>query len=493
MASQLGAPARSLRFSPAEVVPRLRVGSAPLLLTVLSLLGLLIVVPLQTQLGLIPLRQVAVLTLAVDVLLGMLILKAAPQGFWSISFLLFFVLSLFHLGLYVRPALFGELSSGLSLVTYTRIWYTDAAMARAGVVVLLGLLAYGFGAGVRTLWRHPRAESLQPEQTASAARSLSGIADVGAVALLAGVGGWMYLSLTVIGPTFVLNGYLRFLTATADYPLSICYLLISVGTTLSALRPRRRLVQLAAIAFGVFVLLALMVGIRGEVLIPLTAALAVMARDPTNRPVLDRLRRPAARLAAGLALIGLLVGISFVQQVRIAGIQGLSGGSTTVDASALSAVDEMGYSIRVVITSVEWHEDLQEPYRFGQTYYSPPVRALARLVGTDRVEAATDYSLMNVEIANRVGPIGGSMIAEAEHNYGRPGVIAILGLIGAAAASATSSRRSAWGQAAMGIIGLMALMHVRNSFAPLFAWGSAALMLAFLGLMLSRLYPRFRE
>ena len=93
---------------------------------------------------------------------------------------------------------------------------------------------------------------------------------------------------------------------------------------------------------------------------------------------------------------------------------------------------------------------------------------------------------MNVEIADRVGPIGGSMIAEAEHNFGLLGVVIIMGLVGAAAAGGTSRRRSAWAQVVMGIIGLLALMHVRNSFAPLFVWGSAALMLAFCGLVLSR-------
>ena len=488
-------PAKARTGNFARDAPHRRVASTPILLTVTPLLGLLPVALLQSELERMPLRLVAVLTIAVAALIGVLILKAAPQGFWSITFLLYLVLCLFHLGLYVRPALLGEKAIKLSLVTYDRIWYTDAAMARAGVVVLLGLLAYGFGAGVRSWRRYSRAgeSEPEPEQGDSAARSLSGVADVGALAVLVGVTGWLYLSYTLVGQTFFLNGYLGFLSATAERSIHLCYLLISVGTTFGALRPRRPLVRMATVAFCLFAVLALMIGLRSEVLIPFTAAVAVLARDPANRPVLDRLRRPAARLAVGLAVIGLLVGISFVQQVRIAGIQALSGGSTHVEASALDAVDEMGHSIRVVITSLEWHEDLQEPYLLGETYYSPPIRAFARLMGADREEAATGYSLMNVEIADRVGPIGGSMIAEAEHNFGLPGVVLIMGLVGAAAAGGNSRRRSAWAQVVMGIVGLLALMHVRNSFAPLFVWGSAALMLACCGLALSRLYPRLRR
>src|SRR5918998_1637798 len=339
-------------------VPRSRVVSASVLLTGLSLLGLLTTALFQAELAQAPLRPLAVLTLAVALLLGVLILRAAPQGFWSIGFLLYLVLSLFHLGLYVRLALLGEKSSMLSRVAYDGIWYTDAAMARAAVVVLLGLLGYGFGAGIRS-WRHgSRTERIEPGQSEGSERSLSAIADVGAIAVLCGVGGWLYLSVVVVGPSFFLTGYVNFLSATAKQPISIFYLLISVGAITAALRPRRLLVRMATVAFCLFAILALMVGIRGEVLIPFTAAVAVFARDPANRRVLDRLRRPAARFVVAVGVIGLLLGISFVQQVRIAGVQALSSGSVNVEASALNAVDEMGYSIRVVITSLEWHEDL---------------------------------------------------------------------------------------------------------------------------------------
>lgn len=473
---------------PTSTQSGVRRGSAPFLLVVASLLGLMIVGFRQAELEQLPLRLVAVLILAVAVLLGTLIVKASHQGFWSLAFLLYLALTLFHLGLYVRPALLGEKTIKLSLLSYASVWYTDAAMVRAGVVVLLALLAYGLGVGVRT-WTQEVSKAGDEQEAGADGRSLSGVADVGALAVLLGVAGWLVLSLTVVGRTFFLNGYLSFLSATATYPFSFCYLLISVGSTLCALRPRRTLVRMAIGAFVLFAILALMIGIRGEVLIPLTAAAAVFARNPAHQPVLERLRRPAARLVVILALIGVLLGISIVQQVRVAGVQAL-GGSTVVEASPLQAVDEMGYSIRVVITTLAWHEDLREPYRLGDTYYAPPLRVLARVTGAERREAAQDYQLMNVEIADRVGSIGGSMIAEAQHNFGRLGAVVVLTLVGAAAAGVIPHRRSAWGQAILGLIGLLALMHVRNSFAPLFVWGSAGLVLVLCGLVLSKFYPR---
>ncbi|WP_375423623.1 O-antigen polysaccharide polymerase Wzy [uncultured Friedmanniella sp.] len=474
------------RHSPAAT-RRLRLEVAPTALTGLSLLGLVLAAAYQTDLERLPLRAMAILVLAVAVAVGTGVLAVARQGFWSLSFLLYLVLSLFHLGLFVRPALLGEESPSLTRLVYAEIWWTDPAMVRAAAVVLLGLLAYGAGVGLRALLRP--VERVQDGARADP-RYLAGIADAGAVTLTVGVVGWLVVSVAALGPLFFLSSYRGYLTATANTSApSICYLMISVGLTLSALRIRRRASRTGLVAFAVFGLLGLPIGLRGEVLIPLTAAIAVLARDEDNRSLLVWLRRPAARLVVVLGLVAVLFGISLVQQVRSGGLGGLGSRTAAIDASPLGAVDEMGYSIRVVITSLEWHEDLREPYRDGDTYYSPLVRVADRVLGLPRPDAATDYSLMNVEISDRIGPIGGSMIAEADHNFGRAGVVVVLGLLGAVV-SGSGLRRSAWNSAVMGLLGLMAVMHVRNSFAPLFTWTAAGLLVALAGMAAGLLYPR---
>ena len=466
----------------------------PGVLTVVSLTGLLVLVSLQTEAQQLELRPLSWLIISMALVLGALIRKAEPDGSWSLSFLLYTVLCLFHLGLYLRPALDGSKAPALGMTVYLRIWYTDAAMVRAGLVTLLALLAYGLGVGTRC-WVNSRREPPVVAATVAGTdqRPAAAISDVGALALMAGVVGWWTLSLRAAGATFYLQDYLSFLSATSGSGLTVTYLMISLGVTLIAVNVRRRLSKLAAATFALFALPAFMIGLRGEVLLPLTAALAVFARDPHNRKILQKSRSPFVRLGAIAGVVILLFGISFVQQVRLSGLADYRQSGRPTEASALGAIEEMGFTLRVVVTSLEWHEDLREPYQKGQTYVAPAGRAAARVLGLPRPDASNDYRLMNVEVAQRVGPIGGSMVAEADHNFGRAGVIGVLLVVGLAAASVGLRNVGAWRNAAIGLAGLLALIHVRNSFAPLFGWATAGALLLVAGLVVSRFYRPPRD
>ena len=69
--------------------------------------------------------------------------------------------------------------------------------------------------------------------------------------------------------------------------------------------------------------------------------------------------------------------------------------------------------------------------------------------------------MFNVEIANRVGQIGGSPVAEAFHNFGTVGVVLFMAVLGALLVRL--ERRS---DAVVGVVLLPLLIQVRNSFAP---------------------------
>lgn len=478
---------------PAAPASRRSSAAVPLALLATSLVCLLVVLTFANGLERLPIRVAAPLFVGGAVVLGELIRRSVRSQARSLAFLVYVVLCVFHLGLYLQPALTGTMATGLGTIVYWSDWYTEAALVRAGVVVLTGLLGYAGAVGLVS-WLGPQcragAEPAAERKGSYPTRSAAALSDVGTGLLLIGVASWWFISVSQLGVSFVFGDYLRYLSATASQPLPYVYLAISVGTVLAAVRLRRRTGVVAVLAFLVFAVPGFVIGLRSEVLIPLVAAIPVWCRDPRNRHLLARLQRPGARLLLAGALVALLLGISFVQQVRLTGLQAVPSG-TDRRVSALAAVQEMGYTIRVVITSLTWHDDLHEPYRHGATYVAPVIRAAERVLGLPRPEAEHDYGLMNVEIANRVGPIGGSMIGEAHHNFGEPGVIAVLALVGGLAAGIDRPRLSVWRAAWLGVVGLLALMHVRNSFAPLFAWGLAGTLAILAAMALSRLYrPR---
>lgn len=474
---------------PPSASPQGRATPALTLLLVAGI-GLLLAAIFPTEVERLSIRPLSLLLIGSAVLIGGLIQRAVRGRGHSLAFLLFVVLCFFHLGLYLQPALTGQMPARLGSIVYETHWYNQATLARSGLVVLLGLLAYATAIGVVT-WVFPRfrarPEDPEPDDRHYSRRVAAALSDVGAALLVLGVGAWYAISIAALGPGFAFRDYLSYLSATADEPLPLVYLVISVGTVLAAVRLRRGAGVVAALAFGLFALPAFLIGLRGEVLIPAVAAVPVLFRDPRNRALEGFVRRPAARVAMAAALIVLLIGISLVQQVRQSGIQSL-GRPADHRVSALAAVQEMGYTVRVVATSISWHENLHEPYARGATYLAPLTRPVQRALGLPRLDAKSDFGLMNVEIATRIGPIGGSMIGEAHHNFGRAGAVGMLMLVGALASVVDRPRMGAWRTAWLGAVGLLTLMHVRNSFAPMVAWALASALAIAGAVVLSRFY-----
>jgi hypothetical protein len=408
-------------------------------------------------------QHMAILLLSTAFVTGVILANATTEGVWSSVFLLFVILVLFHCGLYLTPALGGEIAE--SLIGGLTGWYSPDLMVRAGYLIELGLVAYGLGVSISVLRQRLPGPSLSRQTSVHPDMQTNSIVDVGAAVLIASVGYWYYTCASAMGAVFFLESYGEFRLSTLEAALGNAYLGIAIGAVFIALNPKRPSGTVALVALLTFVAMALAIGLRSSALIPVVAAIAVYARTH---------RMPPKRYFAVFLIVGLL-GISIVQQVRADGLSNLT--LSSVSASPIKAVEEMGFSARVVVTSVDWHDNSGDPFRGGATYWAPIERGVQGALGLERVDGEQDFRLMNVEIASRIGQIGGSIIAEAHHNFGPVGVIGICLLAGLSLAGATRSFTSSNGLAVGGIVMVLLLMHVRNSFAPVVAWALAAFLL----------------
>jgi hypothetical protein len=203
--------------------------------------------------------------------------------------------------------------------------------------------------------------------------------------------------------------------------------------------------------FAAYAAVAVPLGLRGEVLFPLVAMLVVEVRR-------GRRIRPAWTIGGTVAVMTV---IGVVRRTRH------GGGGALLDASALGApldaVAEMGYSLRPTVVVLGWHER-GEPLRGGDTFLAVPARALEELLGGS--PPTFDDRLFNVEIMARSGPIGGSPVAEAYHNFGTAGVIAVMALLGLLVTLLARISRTPRNDAFLGALLVILLIQVRNSFAP---------------------------
>jgi len=181
-------------------------------------------------------------------------------------------------------------------------------------------------------------------------------------------------------------------------------LFIGFGAVFSAVgTPAQRRLGLGA--FGAFALVAVPLGLRGPVLFVVATVLAVEVRRGLRiRP-----------LVAIVLAIALLMVIGVVRETRIQGPGALIRGDWS--AGPMDAVGEMGFSLYPAVVVRQWH-DQGEPFRHGSTLAAVPLRFAQRIIGPPPPD--DDRRLFNVEVLDRVGPIGGSPIAEGYHNFGIP-------------------------------------------------------------------------
>ncbi len=347
------------------------------------------------------------------------------------------VFGLFHGGLLLNTVLRGDL--GLPDVEIS--WFFTGLAPVAATLASIGMLSFtlasSWAGGANAVVRPAR-----PGESWALGVLGLGVQSVGIVIILGvilGRGG------------SGLSGYSAYLDAArGDGLLPYGILAVGIGPVL-AIAAGGKARQVAWFLFAVYAALVFPLGLRGEVLFPLVAMLMVEVRR-------GRRMRPLWT-AGGVVAVMTLIGV--VRLSRAGGFGALF--STSAVGAPMDAVAEMGYSLRPTVVVLAWHAQ-GDPLRGGDTFLAAPARTLERLLGES--PPVFDTRLFNVEILSRVGPIGGSPVAEGYHNFGLAGVVGVMALLGLLIATLTRRDRTPMSDAFFGAILVILLTQIRNSFAP---------------------------
>jgi hypothetical protein len=368
-----------------------------------------------------------------------------PAGKYSASALYLLVFGLFHGGLLFSVALRGE--AGL-VVPAGRDWVFGPELPAAVRLSLVGCTAYATVVFAIRLGRRPDPPTVRPALSRTNRVWLGAVGVAAeAVALLL-----LWLAFSSVGQLTVLeSGYGAYRQA-ADGAVGYALLLIGLGSAfaVSGTRVQRRF---GLALFGLFAIIALPLGLRGSVLFPLVILVVTEVRGG------HRIRLGAA-VPAAMAILCL---ISVIRQTRGDGVGALFHGR--LYASPLDAVGEMGYSLYPTVVVQRWHAD-GEPPAHGATLVAVPLRLVERLTGWHGGPPSPDYRLFNVEVMDRVGPIGGSPIAEGYHNAGLPGVLLLMAAVGYALARLEQRRPTPSSDVLLVVGALPLILQVRQAFAP---------------------------
>jgi hypothetical protein len=212
------------------------------------------------------------------------------------------------------------------------------------------------------------------------------------------------------------------------------------------------------VAFATYAVVALFVGIRTEVFLPLVVVV-VMASFRT--PVITW-RLFLVVLVAGLCLIS---GIRTLRTSGVADLPGSSSASTALSVNPIDGLAEMGYSLRPTVVVIQWWQEGQQPLD-GSSFLNPFIRlahSTLPILGPN-LPAGTDPNILNSVVFARVGPIGFSQIAEAYDNWAASGVVGFLFMIGILLSWIDQSPRRMWSLLVRSSVFVPILLEVRNTF-----------------------------
>lgn len=326
-------------------------------------------------------------------------------------------------------------------------------------VALSGLAIGSFTLGATLFWRlAARARRPQPIGEAGA----PGIYWVGIV-LLAFAACHVPIAM-ISGRLPIFAAYLDYRSALDQVPL-YSEMLFALATGLAFTmatgdtRQRRR-------ALLLFLIPAVLIGItgsRGGVLWPVVTAVAVCS---------VRGYRPGITVA-GIGAILFFVYIPVAGQVRNQGIARAELQEVSVHWTAPFVTN--GFTLRPLVATIQWI-DAGENLALGGTYLLPIQRIIGRL--TPFVERPAYEAVPNSweHLHARIPTQGYTVIAEAYYNFGVPGVLLILGSIGACLAFFGDRASNATSLAAAGALLAVLLNNVRNY--SVFVPGQTVLVLA---------------
>lgn len=380
-------------------------------------------------------------------------LPGRPITVLSVIVLLF---CLFHFGL-VLPEVLGIVVGPLSPEGID--WFRSELATQAVGTAVMGLWGLVLGGSLMSL-HEPVSLADRDSRTAEAtnpdamSKPNPWPGHVGVVVLASGVLLWLYEAL-IVGGVNLAEGYGEFRAATVGGSLPLAYLLIALGMPFLAASPHKRLRTLGLVVFGVYALVALAVGARTGTFVPVLGYLVVRAR-------MGHISLSIIKVAAGVGMLSL---ISVIRQVRATGLGSFVSGETVF--SPISGLAELGASIRPVVMARLWHDEQGEGFFGLYTYYGPVQRSvIGEMLGLSGVPTDKDPSVLSTAVTERIGPIGGSQVAEAYRAGGVLAVLIVMVVIGGCMAWLDRRSTTEIWSAVVGAVGAVVFVWARNDVTP---------------------------
>jgi hypothetical protein len=372
----------------------------------------------------------------------------ACNGLWSAAGAYAAVFWCFHFGLI--GVLAGGLVAPMELSLWDQLWVLGPYGTDAAFLALIGMTAFAAGASLVRGWGTP----VIAPKPGGRPHAVHPYGPAGSVAVVVSAALWAALVTWTSGPAGFFGSYGDYLNAIEPYGavVGVVWLTAGCGLVMSVTGAPGRLRTIALATFGGWAIVALPLGLRGEIMFPTVAALVAAAR--CGRALSPR------RAGAFVAL--LLVLIPAMREIRQTGLQGLP--DMVIDLRFFDAFVELGGSLHPVEKVVRWRAE-GEALAMGASYWAPFERAAARLLpGVQAAAAEDDMRIMNVLVIDRIGAIGFSPVAEAYRNFGALGVVCVLGLLGAALAAIDRIADPRMAILAIATLYVPLLVNVRNSF-----------------------------
>ncbi len=376
-------------------------------------------------------------------------LLVARSGLWSATGAYASVFWCFHFGL-IAVFASGFIQAD-ELSPWDQLWLLGPFGADAAVLALIGFTAFAAGATLINASATSADSRTNPPDPNEGAHFFG---PAGSALVFAAIVLWCGSVLMTSGASGFYGAYGDYLNGIDQVGgfMGLVWLALGGGIVMSITGRHGWLRTSAIVAFGCMALIALPIGLRGEIMFPTIAALVAAARCGWT-------------LSPGKAcafLIGLLIVIPSVREIRSTGLQGLP--DMALELRMFDAFVEMGGSLHPVEKVVRWRAE-GEALDMGSSYWAPIERAAARVLpGLETSAAEDDMRIMNVLVTDRVGAIGFSPIAEAYRNFGAVGVVLILGLLGAGLAAIDGIADRKLAVLAIAILYVPLLTNVRNSF-----------------------------
>lgn len=389
-----------------------------------------------------------------------------PRRIQSTVFVYFMVFSVFHLGA-VIPLMFDFGLPPDVDIALSRWFYGDTT-GEAIDLVSIALLGYVLGAliskgFVKSRYAYVDTNTNTNTNFEKILRRVS--------SLFFGVGLllWFWAIVSHFGFGFFGVSYLEYQILVDNNMLLVySYLLISTGLVLLCSCSMTRVVKYSLAIFFIWGVVAFLIGLRGEVLFPLSVVFVVIAR---NGYVFD-----SKKVAIGVFVV--LVLISGVREIRGEGLN--KSEISQLFSGPVGALAELGSSLRPVVEVISWRKG-GDDYIYGASYWAPFERALMRVsVFFPPIDAEQDDRLLNVLVGERAGPIGFSPVAEAYRNFGAIGVFVFFLVLAILFSFFDYRHPGVMGNSVLVSILLPFIIQVRNAFTPVPLQISLGLLLVFL-------------